>query len=324
MYRARFTMRKYFHHMNLLIFPLLFFALLFAWMVEAGAAGREVVEGDSVAVITLKDTAGNRHRIPAESGMTVVLFWATWSKRSAQAIDLWERFVIDYPDEPFRVVSVASEKDEISEEDVRAIAAYIRENQVSMPVVLDENLELFNSYGVKALPTVFMLDSDGLILYRYPGFPASASLDLREELEVQLRLKDTKTAEESAAEAGLAYRPENNALLFFKMGNVFEEKGLLERAVDKYVEALVKDSEYEDPLRALERIYFRDGRTPGAEESLKARLSDGGLGDLVDRVTEAGKAGGEEEKGNKAPDEERSLSPMERMRLLMENKGSEE
>lgn len=309
---------------TLLIVPvILLWSLLYPWAVKAGASNREIVEGDSVPIAILDDIAGNRHRIPDDETMTVVLFWATWSPRSVQAIDLWEGLSRGYPDELFQVVSVVAEKDELGDEDVNAIKAYVHEKQVSLPVVVDENLELFNSYGVKALPTVFMLDDNGLILYRYSGLPTSASLDLREELETRLGLKGPDTSEDKTVQTSLVYQPENNALLFFRMGNVFEEKGYFERAVEKYIEALVKDIKYEDPLRALERVYFRDGRTPDAEERLKARLSAGGLGELVDRVFEAEIPAERTEENKKIPAGNEPLSPVERMQLLMEKNGEQ-
>lgn len=303
----------------LLIIPaVMIWALLCPWTAKAGASDREIIVGDSVPVVILYDTDGNRHRIPAGEGMSVVLFWSTWSPRSAQAIDLWERFTSDYPDEPFQVVSIAAEKDELTDGDVSAISNYILKKQVSLPVIVDERLELFNSYGVKALPTVFMLADSGLVLYRYSGLPSSASLDLREELEARLGLAEPEAPDVRAAQAGSEYHPANNALLYFRMGGVFEGKGSYERASARYIEALQKDPDYEDPLRALERIYFRNGRTLEAVDSLKARLNDGGLGKLAGRVSETGFPGIQVEEEKEVPAEGEPLSPMERMQLLME------
>jgi len=307
----------------------LIWALLCPWTVKAGATDREIIPGDTVPVVTLEDTEGIQRRIPAEEGISVVLFWATWSPRSAPAIDLWEQFYSDYPDEPFRVVSVAAEKDELDQADVQAINTYVQERQVTLPVVVDEKLELFNSYGVKALPTVFMLNGSGLVLYRYSGLPSSAALELREELETRLGLRKPGTPEEKAARAGTEYSPANNALLFYRMGKAFEDKGLFDRAGEKYIEALQKDPGYEDPLNALERIYFREGITPEAREDLIARLSESGLGELGERVSETEPADVKVQEQHTAPQEEKPLTPMERMRLLMEKnktsvQGSEE
>ena len=261
-------------------------------------------------VLELKD--GSQFTVPSGEGLTVVLFWSTWSPRSVPALELWHKFSAAYPDEPLEIVIVNAEKDELTPADRAAIDSYIEENSITLPVHIDEGLVLFNTYAVMAVPTVFFLDGGGEVLYRYASFPTSAPLDLEEELEVRLGLRKRQTEEEVASRGKLDYQPKNNALLYYNLAIQLYKKGYREKAMERFVIALQKDPDYGEPLRALEGIYFKGGRTPEAEGSLEALLADSALEQLVERIGEGEPLVLEEKK---------KIDAMERMRKLLE-KGS--
>jgi thiol-disulfide isomerase/thioredoxin len=247
--------------------------------------------------------------MPAEDGITVLLFWATWSPRSKQALELWEKFRVDYPDQPLTIITINAERDEISSQELKIIDQYIVENIPNLPVVMDEGLDLFNTYAVSALPTAFFLENSGKVLYRYPSFPTSAPLDLQEELEITFGLRQRQTEEEAASRGKLDYQPKNNALLYYNMGVQLYKKGFREKALERIVIALQKDPEYQDPLRTLEGIFLSGGRTPETEARLKTLLMENGLDEQVSRIGEGDPILIELPK---------KIDAKERMRLLME------
>ena len=274
-----------------------------------GGSDREVAPGDVLPKVSRQTVQGNGISIPANEGITVLLFWATWSPRSKQALELWEKFSDDYTDQPLTIITVNSERDELSSQEFQSIDQYILENIPNLSVVLDGGLNLFNTYAVSALPTAFFLESSGKVLYRYPSFPSSAPLDLQEELEITLGLRKKQTEEEEASRGKLEYQPKNNALLYYNMGVQLYKKGSREKALQRIVIALQRDPEYQDPLRTLEGIFFQGGRTPETEASLKAFLLENGLDEQVDRIGEG------EPILIEAP---KKVDAMERMRQLME------
>ena len=274
-----------------------------------GGSDREIALGDVLPEISKQTVKGNEITIPANEGITVLLFWAAWSPRSKPALELWEKFSHDYTDQPLTIITVNAERDELSSKDIQLIDDYIAGNIPNLPVVLDDALNLFNTYAVSALPTAFFLESSGKILFRYPSFPSSAALDLQEELEITLGLRKRQTEEETASRGKLDYQPENNALLYYNMGVQLYKKGYREKALQRIVIALQKDPEYKDPLRTLEGIFFSDGRTPETDGRLKALLIKNSLDDLVDRIGEG------EPILIQAP---KKIDAKERMRQLME------
>jgi len=274
-----------------------------------GGSDREIVPGDILPKVSKQTVQDDMISVPADEGITVLLFWANWSPRSKPALELWEKFSNDYTDQPLTIITVNAERAELSSQDRQAIDEYIAENIPSLPVVVDEGLSLFNTYAVKALPTAFFIEGSGEILFRYASFPSSATLDLQEELEIHLGLRKRKTEEEIASRGKLEYQPKNNALLYYNMGVQLYKKGFREKALQRIVIALQKDPEYQDPLRTLEGIFFPSGRTPEAEARLTALLVENGLEALVDRIGEG------EPILVQAP---KKIDAIERMRQLME------
>jgi len=278
-----------------------------------GGSDREIAPGDVLPKVSIQTVQDNAIVIPANEGITILLFWATWSPRSKPALELWEKFNDDYTDQPLTIVTLNAERNDLSAKDLQMVGNYIEKNIPSLPVVLDEGLHLFNLYAVKALPTAFFMENSGKVLYRYPGFPTSATLDLQEELEIILGLRKRQTGEEKASRGKLDYQPENNALLYYNLGVQLYKKGLRKKALQRFVIALQRDPEYLDPLRTLEWIFFPDGRTPETEAGLKALLIQNGLDEQVDRIGEG------EPIMIEAP---KKINAMERMRQLLEKNNS--
>ena len=270
---------------------------------------REIALGDVLPKVSRQTVQGNEISMPANDGITVIVFWATWSPRSKQALGLWEKFSDDYTDQPLTIITVNSEKMGFSIQDLQMIDNYIAENSPNLPVIMDVGLSLFNAYAVKAVPTAFFMNSTGKVLYRYPSFPTSAPLDLQEELEITLGLRKRQTVEEKASRGKLDYQPKNNSLLYYNLGVQLYKKGFREKALQRIVIALQRDPEYQDSLRTLEGIFFQGGRTPEDEIRLKAFLMENGLDDQVDRIGEG------EPILIEAP---KKINAMERMRQLME------
>ena len=262
-------------------------ALLIALLTAVSPAASEAERGLKVGElfppreVKLLDRA--RTQLPSQEGLTVLLFWSTWSPRSKSALDLWKGYQEDYRANGVHVVTVNADHQQMTEQDIAVVTAYIAQNAVTLPVYLDDNLDLFNEIGVIVLPTVFFLKGDGTIIYKYPGLPSSAALDIKEDLEKTLGIAREPEVREARAPT---YQPANNALLYFNLGKQFHLKGSLTTAEGRYLEALKRDPAYPDPLRGLEGIYFKDGRTPEAEKALADLLISKDLEPLVEHVGE--------------------------------------
>ena len=295
-----------------------------------GQPERGIELGQGIAPRELRTIERERMQFPASEGLTVVVFWATWSPRSAGALELWQKYGQQYAENGVQVITVNADHQDMNQEDEVKIRGYLAEHNISLPVMVDAQLDLFNEIGVIVLPTTFFFKPDGTLDYKYAGFPTSAELDLKEDLEIQLGIAQATTGEEDTNRGKLAYQPKNNALLFFNMGRMLNKKGFPDKAKAKFIEALQKDPDYEDPLRGLEQIYFVQGRTPETEERLKVLLTASGLENVVEKISvSVDKPADTMEPAEPMAQDPapavsgtKPLSPMEKMRLLMKEKGN--
>lgn len=296
-----------------------------------GQPERGIEVGQKIEPRQFRTIEREKITLPVEEGLTVLLFWSTWSPRSEPALGLWKKYGDEYRDNGVNVFTINADHQDMQPVDVQIVRDYIAQREIDLPVVVDSQLEFFNEIGIIVLPTTLIFKPDGTLDYKYAGFPTSAELDLKQDLEAKLGIAEKPTGEEETTRGKLAYQPKNNALLFYNMGKRIHEKGFPEKAKAKYIEALQRDREYADPLRSLEGLFFDQGRTAEAEDRLKTLLTASGLEAVIGNIQEEPE--GMEVEQMPAPEataqsgqvpaqaatsEAKKLTPMERMKLLME------
>ena len=96
-------------------------------------------------------------------------FWATWcpicelGNGNIQSIS-----------EDYNVISVASWS-----ENKANVEKYMRENQITFPVILDNDGELANKFGLSGVPTSFIIGPKGNIKFVESGYSTEIGLRLR-------------------------------------------------------------------------------------------------------------------------------------------------
>lgn len=108
-------------------------------------------------------------RLAEERGPLLVHFWATW----CPVCDL-EHGSVQAISEDHAVLGVAMQSG--SAEDVEA---FMREEGLDYPVVVDELGELARRFGVRGVPTSLIVDRDGQIRYTEVGFTTGWGLRAR-------------------------------------------------------------------------------------------------------------------------------------------------
>ena len=104
------------------------------------------------------------------SGKPVLFhFWATWCPVCDLEKDSIESISHDYP-----VISIASWSEGGAE-----VKAYMQENQLTFPVMLDNSGELAQSFGLKGIPASFILSPNGEIKYVESGYSTELGLRFR-------------------------------------------------------------------------------------------------------------------------------------------------
>ena len=114
----------------------------------------------------LPDMEGEQHALQDYRGRVVLLnFWATWCPPCRREMPALERLYQQLGEEGLVVLAVNQW------EDPDHVFAYTGELNVfpSFPILFDPDSSVAERYGVKGLPSSFLLDRDGRLRYRAIG-----------------------------------------------------------------------------------------------------------------------------------------------------------
>jgi len=104
------------------------------------------------------------------AGQAVVLhFWATWCPICEWSNNSVLSISKDYP-----VITIASWS-----EGETQVKTYMQDNQLTFPVMLDNSGTLAQKFGIKGVPTSFILAPDGEIKFVETGYSSELGLRLR-------------------------------------------------------------------------------------------------------------------------------------------------
>ncbi|WP_066186128.1 redoxin domain-containing protein [Gracilibacillus timonensis] len=97
-------------------------------------------------------------------GSKVMLnFWATWCPPCRVEMPDMEKF---HQDTEIEILAVNLTETEPNTEQVQQ---FVNEYGLSFPILLDEVIEVANTYAIQPIPTSFMIDSEGIIQFKTFG-----------------------------------------------------------------------------------------------------------------------------------------------------------
>ena len=129
---------------------------------------REGFTGASAADFTLKDVEGRQVRLSDFKGKTVVLaFWATWCPPCKEELPVLQKISEERKD----VVVLA-----VDDENKAMVRDFLTDKQYSFTALLDHKRMLFKKFGVHFIPTVFVINDQGLITNEIVGWKGPEEL----------------------------------------------------------------------------------------------------------------------------------------------------
>jgi peroxiredoxin len=105
------------------------------------------------------NTAGSgKFRLFDHRGQVVLInFWATWCPPCLEEMPAMERLYRQHRDGGFTLVAVSVDADS------KLVAPFVTARKFSFPVALDPSMNMANTYGVRALPSSFIVARDGTL-----------------------------------------------------------------------------------------------------------------------------------------------------------------
>jgi len=239
--------------------------LVFSLPAKASLEGLQV--GMKGPEFRLQDFAGKVHEHDEffGEGVTAVLFWSTWSLKSSKALEGFEELHREFGDKGLKVVAVSVEKQEITDTEIEIIQAKMAELGLTLTVMLDMNLQMFEDYGVIAIPTTVIMDPARVILYEMSGFPLVGSEHMFDY--VRGILEGREPSEKQVAAIG--HKPTKQAIRYLNLGRkTMQKRTMITMAEPWFKKAIEADPEFVSPYVELARYYSMQERREQAEEVL--------------------------------------------------------
>ncbi len=113
---------------------------------------------------TLLNLEGEQVSLSDYEGKLVVLnFWATWCPACREEIPDFIEVYNQYRDKGVQFLGV-------SNEDKDTLASFVDQYGINYPILIDGSVDtIMSQWGIRALPTTFILDSSGEVLESYEG-----------------------------------------------------------------------------------------------------------------------------------------------------------
>ena len=107
---------------------------------------------------TLPTPDGGSFRLSEQRGKVVLVnFWATWCPPCLEEMPAMERLWRRHKDAGFVLVAISLDTDP------KKVPPFVSARKFSFPIVLDPKMGIAEKYGVRALPSSFVLDRDGTV-----------------------------------------------------------------------------------------------------------------------------------------------------------------
>ena len=121
---------------------------------------------------TLGNLEGSLVSLKDFQGKVVFLnFWATWCPPCRAEMPAMEKLWQKFKEEDFVILAVDLG------EGKEKVSFFMKENGLTFPVLLDSRGGAANTYGIRAIPTTYLLDPEGRILGKALGARNWASQD---------------------------------------------------------------------------------------------------------------------------------------------------
>lgn len=144
----------------------------------ACATPRTVAVGKPLAV-DLAGLEGGSEIAPGMKGRVVMVeVWASWCRPCSQSLPFLEQLGREFGPQGLSVVGINTD------EDPAAAERFLAKHGVSVPTVRDPGArQVGRSFAVRKLPTLLLVDRDGVIRYTHEGFQAGDRPHIRRNVE---------------------------------------------------------------------------------------------------------------------------------------------
>jgi len=119
---------------------------------------------------TLMDLDGNEISLSDFNGKILILnFWATWCPPCREEIPNFVEVYNEYESKDVQFIGV-------SNEDISTLISFVEDYNISYPILID-NANVMEKWEIRAIPTTFVFDREGHIIFKNVGMMTREQLE---------------------------------------------------------------------------------------------------------------------------------------------------
>lgn len=129
---------------------------------------KNVVLGEALTEQTFETADGISYSLDCLNGqITVVTYWASWCKYCEQQMQILKTAVPRLEESGIQFLFI--DKLDNEKETVEQAEIYLKNNQIEIQTVYDNDLRVYNELGICIVPTTFVLDEQGNVAFCHAG-----------------------------------------------------------------------------------------------------------------------------------------------------------
>jgi peroxiredoxin len=134
-------------------------------VMNRSTGNKAVTSGDRAPEFRLKTLDGGSVNLADLRGKVVMVhFWATWCPPCVEEIPTLDRLYRSLSGKDLLILAVSED-----EGGAGALESFIKQNRLSIPVLLDSGSNVARSYGTYKLPETYIVDRQGVVRYKAIG-----------------------------------------------------------------------------------------------------------------------------------------------------------
>jgi peroxiredoxin len=141
--------------------------LLLAFFTTCASVADElepVADQPAAEDFSLIDLDGQAHQLSAYAGKVVLVsFWATWCPECIFEMPSLEALSNTLPDHEFIILAINVGEDQ------KLVRSFAEQHNLTFPILLDHNLAAYKKWPVLGVPTSFVINQSGKIVYSVIG-----------------------------------------------------------------------------------------------------------------------------------------------------------
>ncbi len=212
---------------------------------SVSAAFRYLQEGMTAPSIEGMDLIRNE-KVSSEKlskeNLVIITFWASWSQRSIKLLADLKKIALEFEDKPLRIIAINVDDQKVTPAGKMKIEKLVLEMDLPFPVIIDNNLDIFYSFGVIAVPSTAILDTKGVLRFTPPGYSLTTRDLISDSIRVLLGMEVG-----SNTELITGYTPDNVASRYYHLAIQLANQHMYERALSNLDMSIKKDSLFSAP-----------------------------------------------------------------------------